>query len=294
MSITTIDSNPENKTSSKSVIVFALVLVFAAATNVYLFSLVKSIEVEAATMRQQMETELAKANESSAYRTTQARREFQELRDEVKKAQKKITNKTDSNTRAHTKRLAEAVAKKQREQQEMLLGEIQTASGKAGVAQEGVDEVRGDVLAIKSDAQQTRLQLSETGAAVRSAQNQLIDLDSDVAGNATEIEELRKLGERQRVAFALKKSDRMQRIADIYLRLKDTSPKNNRFTMELMADDKKFEQKKKHVHEAMRFYLSGSEQPYEVVVTSVRKDRVNGYVSKAKHEIKQLAAMTPR
>lgn len=294
MSITTIDPKPEKETSSTPVIVFALVLVFAAATNVYFFSRVKHLEVESHTIRQQLETELAKANESSAYRTTQARREFEELRDQVNKAQTQITQKTDANARAHTQRLADAVTKKQREQQELLFGEIQTASGKAGVAQQGVDEVRGDVLAIKTDAQQTRLDLNETDAAVRSTQNQLIDLDSEVTDNAGNIQELRKLAERQKVAFSLKKSDHMERVADIYLRLKGTSPKNNRFTMELMADDKRIEQKKKSVHEAMRFYLLGSEQPYEIVVTSVQKDRVNGYVSKAKHGSEHIAAMTPR
>ncbi|HUG81008.1 MAG TPA: hypothetical protein VML01_05060 [Bryobacterales bacterium] len=294
MSITTTDPKPEKTTSSTPAIVFALVLVAAAATNVYLFSRVKTLEVEAHTMRQQIEAELARANESSAYRTTQARREFEELREQVNKAQSQITQKTDANTRAHTQRLADTVAKKQREQQELLLGELQTVSGKAGVAQEGVNEVRGDVLAIKTDAQQTRLDLSETGAAVRSTQNQLIDLDSEVADTAGSIQELRTLTERQRVAFSLKKSDHMERVADIYLRLKDTNPKNNRFTMELMADDKKIEQKKKSVHEAMRFYLLGSEQPYEIVVTSVQKDRVNGYVTKAKFETKQIAVMTPR
>lgn len=294
MSITTTDPKPEKTTSSTPAIVFALVLVAAAATNVYLFSRVKTLEVEAHTMRQQIETELTRANESSAYRTTQARREFEELREQVNKAQSQITQKTDANTRAHTQRLADTVAKKQREQQELLLGELQTVSGKAGVAQEGVDEVRGDVLAIKTDAQQTRLELSETGAAVRSTQNQLIDLDSAVAETAGSIQELRTLTERQRVAFSLKKSDHMERVADIYLRLKDTNPKNNRFTMELMADDKKIEQKKKSVHEAMRFYLLGSEQPYEIVVTSIQKDRVNGYVTKAKFETKQIAAMAPR
>ena len=294
MSIIKTNPKPEKTSSSSQVIVFALVLVFAAATSVYLFSRVKSLEVEAHTMRQQMETELARLHESSAYRNTQARREFEELRDEVKKARTQITKKTDSNARARTQRLAETVAKKQREQQEMMLGEIQSVSGRAGQAQQGVDKVRGEVQTIRFDAEATRARLNETGAAVRSTRNHLMDLDGEVDANAANVEKLRQLGERQRVAFSLKKSERMQRIGGIYLRLKDTSPKNNRFTMEIMANDKKFEQKRKHIHEAMRFYLPGSEQPYEIVVTAVRKDRVNGYVSKAKNDVKQIAAMTPR
>ena len=294
MSITTNQPQPENPSSSRPVIVVALVIVFAAATNLYLFTKVKSIEVEAHTLRTQLETEMAKVHESSAYRSTQARREFNELREEVKKAQTQITNKTDANTRARTKRLADAVAKNQREQQELLLGEIRGVSSKAGEAQQGVKEVRTDVQVIKSDAEETRAQLNETGSALRSTRNHLMDLDGQVNSHAADIAKLHELGERQRVAFALTKSDRMQRIGEIYLRLKSTSPRNNRFTLEVMADDKTVEQKKKHVHEAMRFYLPGSAQPYDIVVTSVQRDQVNGYVSKAKVLAEHVATMASR
>ena len=294
MSITTTQPQPEKKSSSRPMIVVALVIVFAAATNLYLFSHMKNMEVEAHTLRSQLETEIAKVHESSAYRSTQARREFDELREQVKKAQSQITNKTDANTRARTQRLADTIAKKQREQQEMLLGEIRTVSGTAGEAQQGVEEVRGDVQIITSDAEETRAQLNETGSALRSTRSHVMDLDGQVNSHASDIAKLHQLGERERIAFALMRSDRMQRIGEIYLRLKSTSPKNNRFTLEVLADDKTVEQKKKHVHEAMRFYLPGSAQPYDIVVTSVQKHQVNGYVSKSKVLAGHVATMASR
>ena len=294
MSITTTQPQPEKKSISGQMIALALVIVFAAATNVYLFSRMKSLEVEAHTLRTQIDTEIARVHESSAYRNIQARREFEDLREEVKKTRSQITKETDANTRARTRSLADNVAKKQREQQEMLLGEIRVVSGKAGEVQQGVDEVRTDVQAMQSDAEKTRVQLNETGAMLRSTHNHVMDLDGQVSGNAAGIENLRKLGERERIGFALKKTDRMQRVGGIYLRLKNTSPKNNRFTLEVMADDKKVEQRKKHVHEAMRFYLPGSAQPYEIVITAVRKDQVNGYVSRAKLHANRIATMASR
>ena len=294
MSITTTQPQPEKKSYSGQMIALALVIVFAAATNVYLFSRMKSLEVEAHTLRTRMETEIAKVNESSAYRNVQARREFEDLREEVKKTRSQITKETDANTRARTRRLAGNVAKKQREQQEMLLGEIRVVSGKAGEARQGVDEVRTDVQAMQSDAEETRAQLNETGAMLRSTHSHVMDLDGQVSGNAAGIENLRKLGERERIAFALKKTDRMQRVGAIYLRLKNTSPKNNRFTLEVMANDKKLEQRKKHVHEAMRFYLPRTAQPYDIVITAVRKDQVNGYVSKPKLHANRIATMASR
>ena len=294
MSITTTQPQPEKKSISGQMIALALVIVFAAATNVYLFSRMKSLEVEAHTLRTQIDTEIAKVHESSAYRNIQARREFEDLREEVKKTRSQITKETDANTRVRTRSLADNVAKKQREQQEMLLGEIRVVSGKAGEVQQGVDEVRTDVQAMQSDAEKTRVQLNETGAMLRSTHNHVMDLDGQVSGNAAGIENLRKLGERERIGFALKKTDRMQRVGGIYLRLKNTSPKNNRFTLEVMADDKKVEQRKKHIHEAMRFYLPGSAQPYDIVITAVRKDQVNGYVSRPKLHANRIATMASR
>ena len=294
MSITMPPPQPEKKSFSGQMIALALVIVFAAATNVYLFSRMKSLEVEAHTWRTQMETEIAKVNESSAYRNVQARHEFEDLREEVKKTRSQITKETDANTRTRTRRLADNVAKKQREQQEMLLGEIRVVSGKAGEAQQGVDEVRTGVQAMRTDSEETRAQLNETGAMLRSTHSHVMDLDGQVSGNAVGIEKLRKLGERERIGFALKKTARMQRVGGIYLRLKNTSPKNNRFTLEVMADDKKVEQRKKHVHEAMRFYLPGTEQPYDIVITAVRKDQVNGYVSRPKLHANRIATMASR
>ena len=294
MSITTTQPQPEKKSISGQMIALALVIVFAAATNVYLFSRMKSLEVEAHTLRTQIDTEIARVHESSSYRNIQARREFEDLREEVKKTRSQITKETDANTRARTRSLADNVAKKQREQQEMLLGEIRVVSGKAGEVQQGVDEVRTDVQAMQSDAEKTRVQLNETGAMLRSTHNHVMDLDGQVSGNAAGIENLRKLGERERIGFALKKTDRMQRVGGIYLRLKNTSPKNNRFTLEVMADDKKVEQRKKHIHEAMRFYLPGSAQPYDIVITAVRKDQVNGYVSRPKLHANRIATMASR
>lgn len=294
MNITTPQPQPPKKSPSGQMIALALVIVFAAATNVYLFSRVKSLEVEAHTLRANLETEITKVNESSAYRSVQARREFEDLREEVKKTRSQISKETDANTRTRTRRLADNVARKQREQQEMLLGEIRVVSGKAGKAQSGVDEVRTDVQAMRSDAEQTRTQLNETGAMLRSTHNHVLDLDGQVSGNAAGIERLRQLGERERIAFALKRTDRLQRVGGIYLRLKNTSPKNNRFTLEVMADDKKVEQRKKHVHEAMRFYLPGAGQPYEIVITAVQKDQVNGYLSRPKLHAGRIAAMASR
>jgi hypothetical protein len=73
-----------------------------------------------------------------------------------------------------------------------------------------------------------------------------------------------------------------QRVADITLLLKKTDPKRNRYTVEVMADDKLTEKKDKNINEPVQFYTSKAKQPYELVVNTVRKDLIIGYLATPK------------
>jgi hypothetical protein len=290
MSLTAPETKSEKTSSHFKATVVAAVLLFAAMTNVYLFSRVKQLEVEAHTLQVRMDDEIAQVQESAAYRASQIRHEVAELQQEVKKSQSQVTKTSRSDTRHRVKKLADSVAKQQRDQQEFLLGELRTVSGETDEVRENVDGLRGEVGVVKEEAETTRIRLSDTNAAVRSTRNHLMDLDGEVGHTKADIASLKKLNERKRIAFVLKKSRKMQRVGDLYLRLKNTSPKNNRYSLEIMADDKKVEQKKKHLHEALRFFLPGSADPYEIVVTSVSKTHVTGYISKARFSGVEVAA----
>ena len=52
----------------------------------------------------------------------------------------------------------------------------------------------------------------------------------------------------------------------IQLALKKADMKRNRFTMNVMADDRTVEKKDKGVNEPVQFYTSSSRIPYELVV----------------------------
>jgi len=71
-------------------------------------------------------------------------------------------------------------------------------------------------------------------------------------------------------------------VADITLLLKKTDPKRNRYTVEVMADDKLTEKKDKNINEPVQFYTSKAKQPYELVVNTVRKDLIIGYLATPK------------
>ena len=66
--------------------------------------------------------------------------------------------------------------------------------------------------------------------------------------------------------------------------LRKADPKRSRFTVDVIADDKKVEKKDRTINEPVQFYVSRARQPYELVVNEVRKDRIVGYLAVPKVE----------
>ena len=59
----------------------------------------------------------------------------------------------------------------------------------------------------------------------------------------------------------------------------ETDPKRNRFTIDVLADDKRVEKRDRTVNEPVQLYVSGYKQPVEIVVNQVNKDEIVGYVA---------------
>ncbi len=125
--------------------------------------------------------------------------------------------------------------------------------------------------------------LENTGADVKRVEGDLNTVSGAVATNAQELSALKERGERNYFEFALGKTNGPpQKIGDLRLVLKKTDPKHNRYTVEVLADDKKVEKKDRTVNEPVQLYLSGSSQAYEIVVNQVKKNEVIGYVTSPK------------
>src|SRR5258708_38436864 len=94
-----------------------------------------------------------------------------------------------------------------------------------------------------------------------------------IATNAKDLGALRELGERNYIEFDLTKRENTKKVGDVTLILKKADPKRNRYTVELLADDKRLEKRDKTLNEAVQIYVSGNRQPYEIVVNEVKKDQ---------------------
>ena len=96
---------------------------------------------------------------------------------------------------------------------------------------------------------------------------------------------LKRLGERNYFEFNISKTKEPQKIGDIQVLLRKTDPKKSKFTLTVMADDKSIEKKDRTANEPVQFYVNKARQPYEIVVNTVRKDQISGYLATPKDTI---------
>jgi hypothetical protein len=128
----------------------------------------------------------------------------------------------------------------------------------------------------------TKTELEKTISELKSVRGDLGVQSGLIATNARELTALRALGDRNYYEFRIMKSKQFQKVGNVQLQLKKADMKRNKYTVDLIADDKKVEKKDKNTNEPVQFYLAGSRQPLELVVNEVTKDQISGYISAPK------------
>ena len=128
----------------------------------------------------------------------------------------------------------------------------------------------------------TRSELEKTIATLKATQGDLGVQSGLIATNGKELAALKALGERNYTEFKLGKTKAPQKVGDIAVFLEKCDPKNNRYTIRVIADDKTVEKRDKTLNEPVQFLLSKATQPYELVVNDIKKDLISGYVASPK------------
>jgi hypothetical protein len=181
---------------------------------------------------------------------------------------------------ARARGLAQAIKKEQQQSDQQLrqeLGQVQAdTSTKFGEVATEISGTKSDVAATKADLEATKNKLQSTVGDL-GVQSGLI------ARNHDEVQELRRLGERDIFEFTLSKSAKApEHVGPIQVQLRKVDTKKFRFTLNVVADDKSIEKKDKTVGEPVQFYVRGARAPYEIVVFEVGKDNAKGYLSTPK------------
>src|SRR5438045_3100943 len=107
-------------------------------------------------------------------------------------------------------------------------------------------------------------------------------LSSLIARNHDEIDQLRRIGQRDYFEFTVQRKGGATKVGAIQLVLKDTNTKKNQYTLNVLADDNSFEKKNRSVNEPIFFYTGGTRSALELVVNKVTKSSATGYLSTPK------------
>jgi chromosome segregation ATPase len=133
-----------------------------------------------------------------------------------------------------------------------------------------------DVKTVDTKVVGVRTDLDTTREDLKMAKSEMGTL---IARNHDEVDQLRRLGERDYVEFTVTGKNKPQKVGNVTVELKGVNDKHNQFSMALTVEDKRFDKKNRAVNEPIFFYTSGTHIPEEVVVNKIGKNTISGYVS---------------
>ena len=258
--------------SWKAPALIVLLIALMAATG-YLMWRVRGLVTEVRSMQGTLSQLSSMASVNAAHESDTVRALREKL--ESSKAQAAASA---GQAKTEAQRLARRLAAQQRTQQQKMTLELSEVKQTASNANAKLADVSNEVAATKS-------QLDKTTADLKSVTGDMGVMSGKIATNAEELTALKALGGRNYFEFNVERDKLLHKVGDVRIRLKKADPKRNKYTLEVLADDRQVEKKDKTVNEPVQFYLSKARQPYEIVVNEVKKDEIVGYLATPKVEI---------
>jgi len=163
-------------------------------------------------------------------------------------------------------------AKKIKEEDAKQLSDLQNQTSAQLATKASVDDVNKlgtDVTGVKGDLETTKNNLNMTRG----------EFGTLIAKNHDEVEELRRLGDRDYYEFTIDKKDQRQKVGDLMVELRGVNVKKNQFTVAMFVDDSRYEKKNRSANEPIYFFTHGTRVPLQFVVNTVGKDKITGYLS---------------
>ena len=235
----------------------------------------KELEQSLATQAQQFKQNddvisqrLAKAEDTNA----QLEGELSVVTDKMK-----LTEGELSKARSQAKKIKEDDAKELAEMQNQTNAQLAT---KASV--DDVNKIGTDVNGVKTDLDTTKNNLQMARG----------EFGTLIARNHDEVEELRRLGERDYYEFTIDKKNSREKVGNLMVELHTTNLKKSQYGVTIFVDDQRHDKKSLTANEPLYFFETGARAPLEFVVNQVGKDKITGYLSVPKANATHAQAAT--
>lgn len=281
----TAPETPERHSQPRMHPIWYVAIVLALVGNVYLLFSASRLATGVAQVQQSLNAQIAKVHAEVAANLEASQQRAMSMVDETRQSAMAAAEQARADTRKSAAKLAAKLAQQQKEQQleqKQVAGELSNLKEATSTADSRLTAVSSDVSGVKADVASTQAELQKTGSTLKMAMGDMGVMSGLIATNSKELGELRALGERNYFEFDIKKDSGPKKVGDVSLALRKADPKRNRFTVNLVADDKTVEKRDRTINEPVQFYKSGSRQPYEIVINQVKKDEVIGYLATPK------------
>src|SRR6184192_2081668 len=143
-----------------------------------------------------------------------------------------------------------------------------------------VKTVDTKVVGVKTDLDATREDLKMARS----------EMGTLIARNHDEIDQLRRLGERDYVEFTITGKNKPQKVGNVTVELKAVNEKKGQYSVNLTSEDRLLQKRNRAMNEPIFFYLHGTKIPQELVINKVGKDTISGYVSIPKANLTPAAS----
>jgi hypothetical protein len=138
-------------------------------------------------------------------------------------------------------------------------------------------------------------QLDAQGQEIDQTRNDLssakTQLGNGIAMNHDQLVALERKGERNFFEFDIVKTREFKREGPLSVRLTKANVKHQFANLILLVDDRNLQQKHVNLDQPVMFYTPDSPKPVEVVINSITKNHIHGYVSAPKYKTSELNAM---
>jgi hypothetical protein len=135
-----------------------------------------------------------------------------------------------------------------------------------------MNKIGTDVTGVKTDLETTKNSMNMMHG----------EFGTLIAKNHDEVEELRRLGERDYYEFTINKKNTREKVGDVMVELRGTNTKKSQYNVTIFVDDQRHEKKNLSANEPLYLFQSGSHAPLEFVVNQVGKNKIVGYLSSPK------------
>ena len=281
---------PQRSSVMPALVAGAIIALIAA--NIFLYVQIDHVRTDVAKVQDKLSNELTTLRDSANVTSEAQKRHLETLKEELEAARaqaRSAASQGKAEAQAYADQKVKSLEAEQARVQQQVSSEISNVKSNvqqvASAADAKIASVSSDVGVVQSQASATEAELQKTISDLKSVRGDLGVQSGLIATNGNELAALKLRGERNYIDVKLGKTKQPQRFGDITLLLRNTDAKKNKYTVQVMADDKLTEKKDKSINEPVQFYTAkGGHIPYELVINKVDKNQIVGYLATPKVE----------